>query len=314
MKKTILTLGAFAALLFAITSITTSGCSDDPGANDTLKDDSVDMTAINNSYSVLPLDITQMSQNAADSFSWRTFIALNWPGDPATCMADTTKSILNGKGARVWETYLSDDQVFVAPGSQPATWCANSSMETAIAHLPQQVQQMARETGITRFIHMNAKTSGGPHGLDEASGGPLVDQNGRFARYEIRMNRDEYNYIHQNTLWSKQGQESYIAAGDTFYFPGGPTQYGPNGAIEVKAAWKVLGANDDSTTFYTIRAIVYNDDQGAPSPGPNPVTLDWWVRTSRTKPPRSSCGCGRRSSMWTISRSRSTIRTARSVP
>ena len=43
--------------------------------------------------------------------------------------------------------------------------------------------------------------------------------------------------------------------------------------MEFKAAWKVLGANDDSTHFYTQQAIVYNDEDGSPSPGPNPVTV-----------------------------------------
>jgi hypothetical protein len=56
-------------------------------------------------------------------------------------------------------------------------------------------------------------------------------------------------------------------------FPAGPSDCGPVGPIEVKAAWKVLGAGDDSSRFYTIQAIVYNDDTGAPSPGKNPLTL-----------------------------------------
>ena len=43
-----------------------------------------------------------------------------------------------------------------------------------------------------------------------------------------------------------------------------------NGAMEFKAAWKVLGANDDPTHFFTQQAIVYNDADGTPSPGPKP--------------------------------------------
>ena len=48
---------------------------------------------------------------------------------------------------------------------------------------------------------------------------------------------------------------------------------GPVGAMEIKAAWKVLGAGDDPSKFYSIKAIVFNDANGAPSPGTNPVTL-----------------------------------------
>jgi hypothetical protein len=43
--------------------------------------------------------------------------------------------------------------------------------------------------------------------------------------------------------------------------------------MEFKAAWKILGNGDDPSKFYTIRAIVFNDDSLTPSPGPNPVTL-----------------------------------------
>jgi hypothetical protein len=45
------------------------------------------------------------------------------------------------------------------------------------------------------------------------------------------------------------------------------------GALELKAAWKVLGANDNPAHFFTAQAIVYNDANGQPSPGPNPVTV-----------------------------------------
>ncbi len=43
--------------------------------------------------------------------------------------------------------------------------------------------------------------------------------------------------------------------------------------MEFKAAWKVLGANDDPSHFFTQQAIVYNDVDGTLSPGPNPVTV-----------------------------------------
>lgn len=272
MKKTVLTLSAVAAFMSAVLFVSTTGCSDNSGNGDTIKDP--DSSGVNSSWAVLPPDIIGETQAIADTFSWRTFIALNWPANGATCGPDTSngRSILNSTGPVVWETYLSSDQIFVDSTQQPAQWCANSNALTAVQHLPQELQELSRKTGITRFIHMNAK-SPSPHGLDQASGGPLVDQNGRFARYEIRVNMDEYNYINQNSLWNVKGQKAYLKAGDVIEFPSGASQYGPNGPIEVKAAWKIMGAGDDSTKFYTIRAIVYNDESGAVSPGPNPVTL-----------------------------------------
>jgi hypothetical protein len=133
--------------------------------------------------------------------------------------------------------------------------------------------KLGKTTGVTRFFGMLSKFSPtiskatGVKGIQEV-GGPLTDKNGRFVRYEIRMNQDEYNYIVKNNLWNKAGQ-----AGKTISFPMGKSTYGPVGAMEIKAAWKVLGAGDDPTKFYNIQAIVFNNDNGAKSPGTNPVTL-----------------------------------------
>lgn len=272
MKKTVLFFG-FATLVICINVIfTVTGCSEEKS---TTKTDSVLVSAITNQYAIAPIDITQQSQALADSFSWRTFIAMNWPANGSTCGPDTTGgTILSGAGPVVWETYLSVDQVFVASGSQPQGWCeagANGRVKGKmnLANLPKQVQDLANKTGIFRFIH---RTSKSPHGLNQASGQPLVDQNGRFVRYEVRMNHDEYNYIMAKTLWNAAGQQQYTQD-STINFPGGPTSYGPIGAMEFKAAWKILGQGDDPTKFYTIKAIVFNDDSLNPSPGPNPVTL-----------------------------------------
>jgi hypothetical protein len=218
------------------------------------------------------------AQTNFDLYSWLTFVALNWPADPLTCGPDLDKSILNGTGPVVWEKYLSDSDVFVAPGSQPMSWCYASDpaqVRTKVSRLPEKVRALSERTGVTRFLHMNSKTSRAVAQkfpiIDEAVGGVLTDQNGRFVRYEIHLNEDEYKYVLGSNLWSKAGQGTFTGKVN---FPAGPTvTYGPVGAMEVKAAWKVLGKGDVPTHFYTIQAIVYNDDTGDPSPGPNPVTL-----------------------------------------
>jgi hypothetical protein len=205
-----------------------------------------------------------------DLVSWETFVALNWPADSKTCSADLTKTILSGTGPVVWETYLADTDVFVSnpKTSKPAAWCGVPPGTTG---LTANALKSGKDTGATRFLGMlskfGAKMTAGIHGIQEV-GGALTDRNGRFVRYEIRMNQDEYNYIVQNNLWNKAGQ-----AGKTINFPEGKTSWGPVGAMEVKAAWKILGAGDDPTKFYKIQAIVFNDVKGTKSPGKNPVTL-----------------------------------------
>lgn len=212
----------------------------------------------------------QLENSNFDYVSWETFVALNWPADPKTCSADLTKTILSGTGPVVWETYLADTDVFVKnpKTSKPAAWCGGPPGTTG---LTAQTLKQGQDAGVTRFFGMlskfSPKATAGIKGIQEV-GGPLTDKNGRFVRYEVRMNQDEYNYIVQNNLWNKAGQ-----AGKTISFPEGKTNYGPVGAMEIKAAWKVLGDGDDPKKFYNIQAIVFNDANGAKSPGKNPVTL-----------------------------------------
>lgn len=200
-----------------------------------------------------------------DYVSWETFVALNWPADLKSCSADLTKTILSGQGPVVWETYLADTDVFK---SKPAAWCGGTPGMSGVSV---DAQKLAQKTGVTRFFGLLSKFSptlgAGIKGIQEV-GGALTDKNGRFVRYEIRMNQDEYNYIIKNNLWNKAGQ-----AGKTISFPEGKSAFGPVGAMEIKAAWKVLGAGDDPTKFYNIQAIVFNNASGAKSPGKNPVTL-----------------------------------------
>ncbi|MGG9963734.1 hypothetical protein [Ferruginibacter sp. SUN106] len=266
MKNKIIVLGIAAIIVFANLLFTNSGCSSPTTTMDATAN------GISNKFAVLPMDIVAQSQKVADTFSWQSFIAMNWPANITTCGPDTSNgsTILTGKGPVVWETYLSSDQVFVASPDAPSPWCSNNNAVTSLTHLPQKVQDLARKTGVYRFVHRISKS---PHALDQAVGGPLVDQNGRFARYEVRMNYDEYNFITKNNLWNIAGQNKYAADSTTITMPAGPSAYGANGAMEFKAAWKVLGKGDDTNKFYKIKAIVYNDDSGDPSPGENPVTL-----------------------------------------
>ncbi|HKR06952.1 MAG TPA: hypothetical protein VJY62_20110 [Bacteroidia bacterium] len=263
MKNTLLILCLVITIVYANVLFTTSGCSSEPPGSSG--------ESITNKYAIMPTDLAALTQKDADLFSWQTFIAMNWPADINNCGPDTGKgmSILSGKGPVVWETYLSSDEVFVAASDTPDNWCTNGNRRNGFKRLPQKVQDLAKQTAVYRFIYRNSKS---PHDLDEAVGGPLVDQNGRFARYEVRMNEDEYKYIMTNSLWDKIGQQKFVKD-CTITMPSGPTSYGPVGAMEFKAAWKVLGKGDDTTRFYRIRAIVYNDDSEDPSPGENPVTL-----------------------------------------
>lgn len=202
-----------------------------------------------------------------DLYSWLAFVAVNWPSDPATCGPDLQSSILNGadKSPRVWEAYLADSDVYVAPPATPLPWCGGPKLEAGrTAQLPPAVAELSAKTGVRKFLAQRSKASRrlarAFPGVDEAFGGVLTDQNGRFVRYEVHLDRDEYGYLVKNGLWSAAGQGAFSAP---VSFPAGPSPYGPTGALEVKAAWKVIGKGDVASRFYTTKAIVFGEEEGS---------------------------------------------------
>jgi hypothetical protein len=229
-------------------------------------------TSVSPALTAMPADACSRHgefQSDVDVFSWNSFIALNWPADLATCGPDAGQSILSGQGPTVWETFPLDSEVFVASGQQPVAWCTTASVAAAAARKP-------RVLGRARKLSQSAVEQF--PGIDEAVGGVLTDQNGRFVRYEVRLNQDEYNYLTINNLWNAKGQQ-----GVSIDFPQGPGDdpsrcgaqpCGPVGAVELKGAWKVLGPDEiASNRFYTTQAMVFNDEHGSASPGANPVTV-----------------------------------------
>jgi hypothetical protein len=265
-------------------------------------------TSIDKTCAVIPLDFNGTpSQFGADLYSWLTFVSVNWPVDLTNCTANTHASILAGPQNPTWLTFLSNDEVFVPAPQSPANWCyspasANkagaatagfSSLQAALtakrkvklAHLPPKVLALAQKhPEVQLFLHhnakgqdlvsstehMNAASSPEMQSILDATDQPVTDQNGRFVRFTINIGQDEYKYIMSQVLWKKSGQ---AATGDLAFPPNAQSDPNELGAMEFKAAWKVLGPNDNVSHFFTQKAIVYNDENGSPSPGPNPVTV-----------------------------------------
>jgi hypothetical protein len=197
-------------------------------------------------------------QTGFDIYSWNTFLALNWPAETSTkgeapcnlqngAARDCDKPLPRGDyGPTVWETYKPDSAVFrgdekgaIAPAGwncplEPLPGCDSvEGVTAAAARLP-----------VLRMITEDANSA--HEFLQAGSFAPLIDQNGSFVRYEMRMNRDEFEYIDAHKLWdSNQHTE------DVNFQPVGSTENKTMGPIEVKAAWKVLTEKDDRERFHS---------------------------------------------------------------
>src|ERR1051325_102949 len=238
-------------------------------------------TKTTSALATIPADTRGIpTQGNLNLYSWLTFIALNWPAATQTCTANTNLSILSGRGPVVWEAYLTDADVYVKPPATPSAWCPQTTAalrSPLLKNLQPSLLRLVQRRAVHKILVRQSKASNTLTaqfpGIEEAVGGVLTDQNGRFVRYEITMNQDEYGYLTNpsNNLWNRTGQNSFT---QTITFPNGPSVYGAVGAMEIKAAWKVLSQREiDGKRFYMAQAIVFNNDAGAPSPGKNPVTL-----------------------------------------
>ena len=193
-----------------------------------------------------------------DILSWREFVALCWPLDKeGKPYADP-----NQQETRRFETWKTDDDTFRPDGAHPGPWGTN--------HLNIRYAAAGVRPGVRALDKLNAVfgtlPSKPPHGIHESTqafAAPLWDQHGWMVRYEIYLNRDEFDYIVANELFNLDGQIAFNRVGKQVSLP---INEGPDklGAMEVKLAWKVLDESqgDAPNRFLTSRGIIFTGKDG----------------------------------------------------
>jgi hypothetical protein len=220
-------------------------------------------------------------------FSWRAFLALNWPAISSFDRSDTTKQTrampdiakVIGQGAAsdptVWDLFQPNWYLF-APNNPPPNGFAGWNQD---AMLPSTCGQIMRanaarltdaQKSSLKILSSLSKFDSMPGVSQAFSSAPLIDQNGFYARYEIRTSFETFNYIVSNRFYSAAGQEN-----QTFNFP---IQNGSKpGAIFIKASWKVLTPEEArSGRFHTAQAFLFtpsSPDVQSTCAGPVPVGL-----------------------------------------
>ncbi len=185
-----------------------------------------------------------------DVYSWNTFIALNWPPGPDGS-GDPKRTIgQNGDNDTVWEQYRDVRDVFL-PGGKKPTWSGPPQ--------PVPAQCKALYKPGMRLLSQVGKT---PTVLTDSSQpfntGPLIDQKGIYTRFEILINKPMFDYILNNSLYSKAGQKVFTPPVKfTCGTLGTAGSRGVEGAIMVKSAWKVIDASE-KPRFHSEDVLVYS--------------------------------------------------------
>lgn len=177
------------------------------------------------------------AHRAFEVLSWQAFVALNWPanrkGEP-----DNSKTIADTLAPRVWSFWRPAETVFLPDGKKPRPWSMTNNR--------------ALNSPVFRAKAAWRQHTSSADGNFQAFSGPLVDQHGKWVRYEVYLNRPEFDYILANELYSQDGQVAFSQRSKNNYvdFPANIGQK-KHGAIEIKLAWKELKEGvDDFDRFY----------------------------------------------------------------
>ncbi len=188
----------------------------------------------------LPVDIdahrydgnVERTQRSADLFSWREFVALNWPVRADQRGEKDPGKSLGDPGPRVWETWKENKEVYLPEGTAPPEWNAPQG-------LPKEIESAAPLSMSTHLLYSTLQATQS----DGAFPATLTDRRGRLVRYEIRMNKTLFDFIRKNGLYDSRIQ----ATKESIDFP--------DGSMLIKAAWRELEPKEE-TRFVTADAWV----------------------------------------------------------
>ena len=227
----------------------------------------------------LPVDVAldpasieaPLRQKMFDCFSWRTFVALNWPaleaqrGEP-----DRSKSfgdITDGVDT-VWETYKATWELFqpqnvkwdpTQRGNPAGEWSSPRLLPPACPTDPD-VPVIAHVTKTASRFPDNVNESGQAFA---GSFGTLTDRNGNFVRYQVLFNEKQFDFLLPNAATVK-----LTPSGPD----GGAATYVPDGASEVKSSWKVLCMDegcqprDHPEDYYSRDVLFFDAEKGTCEP------------------------------------------------
>jgi len=205
------------------------------------------------------------AQRMFDCWSWQTFVALHWPAEAdRRGLADKTRSIAD-PGDRVWETYK---QVYETFQPLDTGWSLADKLWNDPQPLPSICKEALLAAGLSPDDFVTFQLLNETHQAFGNQFNNLVDRNGNITHYEVRLNRDEFEFIKDGGYADTGTYDWNGPLGVTkalFAFPTNRTGATGEGATEVKAAWKelctapgVCDPLDDPSRYYSRTALIYS--------------------------------------------------------
>ena len=204
---------------------------------------------------IYPVEAEELSDpDSWARFAWDGFVALNWPqlegGQPGE--PDTETTLCESPDARpAFLQWMQKDQLLLEGGASPGTW-AEPTFTTPTWTPPDGGPELPLLGALSKSDEPNFVDE-----FDEAfSRRPLIDQDGNYVLFQIFLNKSEFEYFRQNGYYDAVNQyRAFLPDGAFVPFPdtGEPEDFDPpieledwarQGAIELKASWKQLNADE----------------------------------------------------------------------
>lgn len=222
------------------------------------------------------------SLSQAAIFAWEEFIALNWPavkqdGSANTRdMPDTSKLFGDPSytGPLAWHTYRNKVEIFPGAGLPPGATPNASGKPLYTCNYDAAPQYNYASTATTHvapsgsnppWINADENSQIGLNhifaGVADGTATPLNNE----ILFLAKGNRTDFDYVCPKGWWSTntsgpyiQATAAYIAKNGKDPTPGSADMVSfPSGTIELKAAWRRLGAKEDASRFYTTKVRYY---------------------------------------------------------
>jgi hypothetical protein len=239
-----------------------------------------------------------LNQAGADCMAWQTFIALSWAADPnnpgqpdknVPASKFGTPGIPNNPKQPivpvVWESYQEVSNVI---GENPVqNWRTPQVMPERFRKFSKIADLAPTSKFGFKTLTATSKFTDGPEFVMDKTTEAfthswLTAQNQSLTFYEIRLNQNEYRYITENTLNRPQSQLDCATGAAGLNLPSGTagdnqdldcqnkaSNYGADGAIEVKAAWVELKDSSLYPKYKIAQAII----QGPNDPQPRKAIM-----------------------------------------
>jgi hypothetical protein len=196
-------------------------------------------------------------QRGFDFYSWRTFIALNSPADGTSIERARPDTQTRWEDANNFKQLLD---VMLPAELQPPVWSPDRAGRDKERErmISTECKALHRDLPDWTVVKMIEESFNEPFKT-----GPLIDQDGHYAIFEILMNREMFGYIMAHHLNTKVGQARADNDDLLVDFPVGQnldTKQNVSatlGAFMLKVSWKILSpAEVQSGTFHIMHALV----------------------------------------------------------